>query len=158
AVLHAGNLDGVLLSEIEEHPIVATAETEAGQGCLELFHVAGAAGQVAIDTVENLHGGIPFDHPNICTGFRRPDDRDPLRRGFFVHWFRPNSRRISSCGMPSPRASEARARCRAAAVSGVISSSSIGARASERASGSTSTSSRLRTAFSFSAGSMSSNA
>lgn len=53
----------------------------------------------------------------------------------FGHLSRPNSRRMSSWGIPSPRASEARARSIAAAVSGVISSSSTGAEASERDSG-----------------------
>src|SRR5437660_1200667 len=53
AMLDAGNLDGVLVLGIEEHPVVATAEPQAGQRRLELFHVAVAVGQVAVHTVEN---------------------------------------------------------------------------------------------------------
>jgi hypothetical protein len=54
--------------------------------------------------------------------------------GRFGHFLTPNSRRISSWGMPSPRASEARARSSPAAVSGVSSSSSTGASAREKGS------------------------
>ena len=42
AVLHAGNLNGVLVLEIEEHPVIAAAEAKASPRRLELFHVAGA--------------------------------------------------------------------------------------------------------------------
>src|SRR2546423_1893908 len=49
----------------------------------------------------------------------------------------------SSCGMPSPRASDVRARSNAMAVSNVISSSSTGARASDRNSDSIPISSRV---------------
>ena len=90
-------------------------------------------------------------------GFRGLQDNNALGRGRFRHFLRPNSRRTSSCGMPSPRASEARARSSAAVVSCVTSLSSTGAEARERDSGSTITSSRLRTAFTFSSGSRSSS-
>ena len=93
-------------------------------------------------------GGSGFSAVRVAT---IPDggnlDHDALG-GFLAHVPSPNSRRISSCGMPSPRVSDARARRSASAVSGVISSSSTGAKTSERASGSTIASSRLRTALS----------
>src|SRR2546425_12473180 len=108
-VKDGGDLNADLAFEIEEHPVVAAAETEAAQRRFELFHVAGSVGQVAIHTSENLHGRFAIDGAQIRLGFRRPDDRDPLSGGFLAHCSSPNSRRISSCGTPSPRASEARA-------------------------------------------------
>src|SRR5579883_3670562 len=95
----------------------------------EFLNVAATAGQVPIDAVENLHGSSPLDLTYIGAGLRRPDDGDSLRRGLLAHAFNPNSRRISSCGMPRPRASDARACSSSAAVSGVSTSSSTSARA-----------------------------
>ncbi len=46
----------------------------------------------------------------------RPDDHSSLGGGFLANGFSPNSRRMFSCGMRSPRASEARARSSAEAV------------------------------------------
>ena len=40
-----GDRNGVLAFEIEEHAVVATAKTEAGERRLEFLHVAGAVGQ-----------------------------------------------------------------------------------------------------------------
>jgi hypothetical protein len=37
-----------------------------------LFHVAVAAGRVAVDAVQNLHGGFAVDGAQIGAGFRRP--------------------------------------------------------------------------------------
>src|SRR5271157_4639383 len=144
---HAGDLDGVFVLVVEEHPVVGTAKPEACQRRPEPLRIPAAVCQVTTDTIQNLHGRLAVNGAQAGAGFRRPDYRDSLGRGFLTHWLSPNSRRISSCGMPSPRASDARARSSAAAVSGVTSSSSTGARASERSSGSTITSSRLRTAF-----------
>ena len=53
AVADGCDVDGLLVSLIEEHPVVAAAETEAGERRLELFHVTGAVGQVAIQAVKN---------------------------------------------------------------------------------------------------------
>jgi hypothetical protein len=64
----AGNLYGVLVPEIEEHPVVAAAEPEASQWRLELFHVAVAVGQVAVYTVKNLQGSFAVDGAQIGTG------------------------------------------------------------------------------------------
>jgi len=65
AVLHAGNLDGGLVFEIEEHPVVAAAQAEAGSRRFELFHVAAAAGQVAVDTVVCSQNRIRTDQTPI---------------------------------------------------------------------------------------------
>jgi len=143
---HGADRDGVLVLLIEEYALVAAAKTEAGVRRLEFLHVAGAVRQVAIHAVENLHRGFAVDGAEIDAALGRPDDGDPLGRFRFGHLSRPNSRRMSSWGMPSPRASEARARSIAAAVSGVISSSSTGAEASERDSGPVITWSRWTTA------------
>ena len=61
AVANGGNVDGVLVPLIEEHAVVATAETEAGERRFELLYVAGAVGQVAIHAVENLHRSFAVD-------------------------------------------------------------------------------------------------
>src|SRR5579863_8434567 len=132
AIAAASDFDGIFALEIEENSVVTTAETETAQRGLELFHVAGTMEQVAINAVKNLDGFFPLDCPQVNSGFMRPGDRDPLGRGVLAHCFSPNSRRISSCGIPSPRASEARARSSAAAVSTVISSSSTGRLAGSR--------------------------
>src|ERR1035441_4567485 len=157
-VAHGGNLDAVVALPIEEHAVIAAPQPESGQRRFELLHVPAAAGPVAVDAVQNLQRRLAFDGAQVGAGFGRPMDLDPFRLRRLAHCRCPNSRRISSCGMPSPRASDARARSSAAAVSGVSASSSTGARASERSSGSTNTSSRLRTAFSLSAGNRSSSA
>jgi hypothetical protein len=38
----------VFRSQIEEEPVIAATETEAGKRRLQLFDIAGAAGEVAI--------------------------------------------------------------------------------------------------------------
>jgi hypothetical protein len=53
AVFDAGDLDGRFVLLIEEDAEVAAAEAEADAGRLELFDIAAAAGQVAVDAVEN---------------------------------------------------------------------------------------------------------
>src|SRR5277367_6482482 len=57
AVADASDLNGDFVSLIEEHTVVAAAQTETGEGRPELFHFTRTAGQVAIDTVEDLHRG-----------------------------------------------------------------------------------------------------
>jgi hypothetical protein len=70
AVPDAGNLDSGLVFGIKEHTLVATVEPEAGERRLELFHVAGAAGQVTVYATENLHRGPAFDGAQIGASFR----------------------------------------------------------------------------------------
>ena len=52
------DVDDVLVPLIKENPAVTTAKPEASERRLEVFHVAGAVGQVAIHAVENLHCGV----------------------------------------------------------------------------------------------------
>jgi hypothetical protein len=58
-----------LVPVIEEHAIIATAETKAGFRRLELFHIASAVGQVTVNAMENLNCSLPIDGPQIGTGF-----------------------------------------------------------------------------------------
>jgi hypothetical protein len=67
---HAGDLDRILSSVVEEHPVIAATEAEAGPWWFELFHVAGPIGQVPINAVKNLHGSLPLDRAQIGAGFR----------------------------------------------------------------------------------------
>src|SRR5271165_335848 len=92
AVSDCCDRDRVLIFEIEEHAVVAAAEAESSEWSLQLLHVAGAASEVTIHTVEDLHGGFAVDG----------DRGDPLRRWRLAHLLRPNSRRMSSWEMPSP--------------------------------------------------------
>ena len=73
-----------------------------------------AANQILVDAAKDLQRGGTVDGTQFSTGFWRPNDRDSFRCCFFAHFSSPNSRRISSCGMPSPRASDVRARSIAA--------------------------------------------
>lgn len=79
-----------------EEPVVAAAEAEVRAWRLQFLHVANAVGQVAVQAVENLHGGLAVDGAEIGAGFRGPDDGDSLGRGVLAHLVSPNSRRISS--------------------------------------------------------------
>src|SRR5579862_2655792 len=85
AVLDAGDLDSVLDLGIEEDAEVAAAQAKASPRWLELFHVAGTARQVAIDTVENLDRCLAFDGPEFGSSFQRPADSDPFGRGLVAH-------------------------------------------------------------------------
>src|ERR1019366_2960721 len=85
AVAYGSDLDCVLVSKVEKHPVIATAETETSERRLELLYVAGAAGQVAIHAVENLQGGFAVDGAQISSCLRRPANRDPLGRGRLGH-------------------------------------------------------------------------
>lgn len=49
------DVDDVLVPLIKVKPVVTTAKPETSERRLELLHVAGAVGQVAIHAVENLH-------------------------------------------------------------------------------------------------------
>ncbi len=78
-------------------------------GGLSFFNLPDTAGQVAIHAVENLHGGLSVDGPQVSSGLRRPGDRDPLGSGRFGHLsftkviypgLVPNVSRFSRRGMP----------------------------------------------------------
>jgi hypothetical protein len=78
----ANSRDGncVFVFGIEENAMVATAKAETGKRRFKLFHVARAADQIAIDTVENLQRDFAVDGTQICSGLHRPDNGDSLRR------------------------------------------------------------------------------
>ncbi len=80
AVANGGDLDCVFVLEIEENPVVATAEPETGERRFEFFYIAGAIGQVAIHAMENLHRGFAVDGAEIGARLGRPDHGDPLGR------------------------------------------------------------------------------
>ena len=85
AVLDASHLDGILATEIEEHPVIATAEAETSSWRLQLLNVAHPVSKVAVDTQENLHCSLSVNRTNIGTGFGRSDDRDTAWLRFFAH-------------------------------------------------------------------------
>jgi hypothetical protein len=58
ALANGCDVDDVLVPLIKENPAVTTAKPEASERRLEVLHVAGAVGQVAIHAVENLHCGV----------------------------------------------------------------------------------------------------
>src|SRR5260370_30452818 len=135
SVADSRDLDRICGFIIEKHAIVAAAETKTDARGLKLLHVANAVGQIAVNAVQNLHRRFPINCSQLSASLGRPSHGDP--GCLSGHLLSPNSRSISPCGMPSPRASEARARSSAAAVSDVIASSSTGTEASERDTGST---------------------
>ena len=55
AVANGGDVDGALGFVIAKYPVIATAEAKTDEGSLKLLHFACAVGEVAVDTVENLH-------------------------------------------------------------------------------------------------------
>jgi hypothetical protein len=55
------DFDGVVVFQIEEDPVIAAAETEAGERGLQFFYVTSTAGEVAIHAVKNLHGRFAVD-------------------------------------------------------------------------------------------------
>ena len=121
AVADADDFDGGPVPVLEEEPVIATTEAEASLRGFQLLDVSVARGEVAVGAVEDIEGGLAADAAQICAGVFRPEHGETLGVSFFAH--RPNSRSISSCGMPSPRASEARERSSAVVFSGVRSSS-----------------------------------
>ena len=79
------NLDRVLASEIEEHPIIGTPQSKAAEGRFELLDVARAAGHIPIYAVENLHRNFAVEGTEIGAGLRRPKDRHPRWRSILTH-------------------------------------------------------------------------
>ena len=79
-ILDGGDLDRLFVAGIEEHAIVATAKSEAGERRLESLYVTGMGGQVAIDAVKNFQSRFAINRAQVGAGLGRPDDRDGLRR------------------------------------------------------------------------------
>jgi hypothetical protein len=66
-----------VVSDVEKPPIVTATKTEVRTERLQLFHIAGALGQIPTNAVENLYRSLPVDGAQIGPRFRRPDDGDP---------------------------------------------------------------------------------
>lgn len=96
------DFNGGVALQIEENPVIATAETEACERRLQFFHITGTAGEVAIHAKKDLHSRFAIDRTEIGAGLWGPVNRDAFGRGLlgrfgrFSHFFTPNSRRISS--------------------------------------------------------------
>jgi len=126
AVANARDFDGAFVLVIEEYPIVVQRRRKPVSGGLS-FSRRRSGWPRSDPHSKNLHCGFALDGPQVGSRFGRPDDA--IRSGAASSLISSgNSRRISSWGIPSPRASAARARSRPAAVSGVISSSSTEAK------------------------------
>lgn len=96
AMADGSDFNGFVIFQVEEDPVLAAAETEARKRRLKFFHVTGPAGEVSVQAIKNLQGGFTIDGAKIGAGFGGPMNRDALGRWRFGHFFRPNSRRISS--------------------------------------------------------------
>jgi hypothetical protein len=97
AVEDGGDVERVVAGEVEEEPVIAAAEAEAGARRLEFLDVAIASDKVAVEAVEDLQRGFAVDGAEIAAGLRRPDDGGTLGLVLFaVHPFKPNPRRMSS--------------------------------------------------------------
>ena len=70
AVADGSDFDGVVVFQIKEHAIVAATETKAGQRGLQLFDIAGAAGEIAIHAVKDLQSRFAVDDAEIDAGLR----------------------------------------------------------------------------------------
>ena len=57
---------------------------------------AATAGEVTVQAVKNLHSRFAVDGAEIGAGLGRPMNCDAIGPRRFGHFFRPNSRRISS--------------------------------------------------------------
>ena len=75
AMADAGDFDGGFVPVLEEKPVVAAAEAEAGLRGLELLHVAVARGEVTVRAVEDVESGLAVDAAKIGAGFAGPNDR-----------------------------------------------------------------------------------
>ena len=73
-----------------------------GKRRLECFDVAFAVFEVAVEAVKNTYSGFAVDGAELGLGLRCPEGMDALRLDW-IHFFRPNRRRMSSWGTPSPR-------------------------------------------------------
>src|SRR6185437_5638484 len=153
-VADTNNFDCGFVAEFKKQAIVAATQAETGLWRLELFHIPIASRDVTVEAVQDIESRLAVDAAQIAAGFLGPANGKTCSLPL-TH--EPNSRRTSSCETALPSASDARARSSAAATSGVRSSSSTGAAAKDAESGSTITSSKLRTAGTFSSASTSSS-
>ena len=96
AMADGSDFNGIVVFQIEKDPVIAAAETEAGEWRLQFFYITSTVGEESVQAVKNLHGGFAIDGAEIGAGFGGPAGRDAFGRRRFGHFFRPNSRRISS--------------------------------------------------------------
>jgi hypothetical protein len=68
---------------LKEGAVVAGAEAKAGTRFLEPFHVAVAAGQIAVYAMQNLQGSLAINAAKVGACFWRPDHCNALRIGIF---------------------------------------------------------------------------
>src|SRR5205807_6650405 len=130
----------------EEEPVVTDAEPEFFSS-LACLYVAFAGIRKAVQGGENAHGGGLVQAADIGLSRFRPDDA--LHFGFLKRsissWVIPSSANTCSCGIPWLCLNHSRARSSAFASSGVIGSSSMGALAMARETGSSMGSSKPTT-------------
>lgn len=62
---HRRDLDPVVTFGIKEYPVFSATEPEASERRLQLFHVADALGEVTIQTVKNLQGGLAVNGAQV---------------------------------------------------------------------------------------------
>ena len=96
AMADGSDFNGTVVFQIEEDPVIAATEAEAGNWRLQFFYITGPAGEVSVQAIKNLQGGFAVDGAEIGAGFWGPVDRDAVGRRWLGHFFRPNSRKISS--------------------------------------------------------------
>src|SRR2546429_115432 len=141
------NLDGVGSGADEEKPVVADAKSEFFHS-LECLYVALARIREAMQGGENAHGGGLVQPADIGLGRFSPDDAlhvGSLKRSI-SSWVIPSSARTCSWGIPGLCFSHCRASAIAFSSSAVSGSSSTGALAMARETGSSMASSRPTTA------------
>ena len=61
--------NGVFAGLLEKDAVIAAAESKADHRRPELFHVAVARGEVAVDAVENVEGGLAVNGAEVRLGF-----------------------------------------------------------------------------------------
>ena len=62
-ILNAGDVDGCVFVEIEEHAIISASQPESSVWRPELLHVSSAASQIAIHAIEDLHCDFAINGP-----------------------------------------------------------------------------------------------
>jgi hypothetical protein len=93
AMSNTGDGNGAFARLLEEDPVVAAPEAEAGLGRIEFLYVSIAGGEIATYAVKDLKAGLAVDCAEISARLRRPNDGETNWGCFLIHT--PNSRRIS---------------------------------------------------------------
>ena len=69
---YALDFNRVLAFEIEKDTVVAATEAKTDERGLQFFDISGAAAEVSIQAVEDLHGRFAVDSPELGACLRRP--------------------------------------------------------------------------------------